>query len=299
MYKNKIKLDTSIVYTVGLLLVSFLIPDTVLLAQNKVLIIGIDGTRPDALLAAKTPELDKLWKNGAYSFSAHTDPLSWSGVCWTGMLTGVWKEKHKVYSNAYENPNIKEYPHFFRLAKQQKPHLKTYSIVNWSPIHKILQKNDATVAASPLTDAAVTRQVVKTLKHKEVDVLFVHLDNVDHAGHTYGYAVDNKKYMEALTKTDKKVGKIIRALQKRKNYEQENWLVLVSTDHGGSGNNHGKDIPGHKTIFYIAAGKDVKKGEIKRQVNIVDVAVTALHHLNINIKPEWNLDGAVSGLNKN
>ncbi|MFD1614204.1 alkaline phosphatase family protein [Gelatiniphilus marinus] len=64
-------------------------------AQNKVLILGIDGCRPDALLAAKTPHLDNLWKNGAYSFKAKTDDLSWSGVCWTGMLTGVWKDKHK------------------------------------------------------------------------------------------------------------------------------------------------------------------------------------------------------------
>jgi predicted AlkP superfamily pyrophosphatase or phosphodiesterase len=80
--------------------------------QNKVLIIGIDGSRPDALLAANTKNIDGLLENGAYSFKAQTDELSWSGVCWTGMLTGVWHEKHKVVSNAYKDPNIEEYPHF-------------------------------------------------------------------------------------------------------------------------------------------------------------------------------------------
>ncbi|WOD43876.1 alkaline phosphatase family protein [Hwangdonia lutea] len=265
-------------------------------AQNKVLILGIDGCRPDALLAAKTPHLDNLWKNGAYSFKAKTDDLSWSGVCWTGMLTGVWKDKHKVMGNQYLNPNIKEYPHFFNLAKQQQPDLRTYSIANWSPVHKILQYNDATVVKHKPTDGLVTKSVVKTLKNEDVDVMFVHLDNVDHAGHKYGYAIDNSKYIKSIEKTDKKIGRIVKALQKRKNYANENWLILVSTDHGGSGTNHGKAIPEHTTIFYIASGKDVEKGEIKKQVYVIDVAVTALKHLNIDLKEAWNLDGNVSGL---
>lgn len=265
-------------------------------AQNKVLILGIDGCRPDALLAAKTPNLDNLWQNGAYSFKAKTDDLSWSGVCWTGMLTGVWKDKHNVMGNQYLNPNIKQYPHFFNLAKQQQPELRTYSIANWSPVHTILQENDATVVKSKLTDGLVTRSVKKMLKKENVDVMFVHLDNVDHAGHSTGFTPDNPKYIKAIEKTDKNVGRIVKALKKRKNYANENWLILVSTDHGGSGTNHGEATPEHTTIFYIASGNDVEKGEIKKQVYVIDVAVTALKHLNIDIKKEWNLDGQVSGL---
>ncbi len=58
-------------------------------AQNKVLIIGIDGCRPDALIKAKTPNLDKLWKNGASIFNTKTDEISSNGICWTGMHMGV------------------------------------------------------------------------------------------------------------------------------------------------------------------------------------------------------------------
>lgn len=265
-------------------------------AQNKVLIIGIDGTRPDALLAAKTPNLDKLWQNGAYTFKAKTDDLSWSGVCWTSMLTGVWKEKHNVYGNGYENPNTEEYPHFFNLARQQQPNLRTYSIINWSPIHNILKETDATVMTHKLTDGLVTKSVTSALKNEDVDAMFVHLDNVDHAGHSTGFTPSNPKYIRAIEKTDKKIGKIVKALKKRKNYANENWLILVSTDHGGSGTNHGEATPEHTTTFYIASGKDVEKGEIQKQVYITDVAVTALKHLNIVLKDEWKLDGHVSGL---
>ena len=281
---------------IGLILFATIIGNVHMQGQNKVLIIGIDGCRPDALLEANTKNLDVLWKNGAYTFKAQTDELSWSGVCWTGMLTGVWHNKHQVVSNSYKNPNIKEYPHFFRRIKQQKPNLKTYSIVNWKPVHTILQNDDANVMIHRKTDGLVTSKVARTLKNKDVDVMFVHLDNVDHAGHKYGYAVDNVKYIKSIEKTDKKVGKIMKALKKRENYDKENWLILISTDHGGSGKGHGKDIPEHTTIFYIASGKDVEKGEIKKQVYVIDVAVTALKHLGIDTKEEWNLDGEVSGL---
>ena len=40
--------------------------------ENKVLIIGVDGSRPDAILKANTPNIDSLWKNGAYSFKTKT-----------------------------------------------------------------------------------------------------------------------------------------------------------------------------------------------------------------------------------
>jgi len=283
--------------TTFLFFLSVFLYSSFLNAQNKVLIIGIDGCKPDALIKANTPNLDKLWKNGAYSFNTKTDEISSSGICWTSMLTGVWHEKHKVLTNSYKNPNIKEYPHFYTRVQNENPALKTYSIVNWGPIHKILQPNDADVVKSSLTDKNVTSRVVRTLKKKDVDVLFVQLDNVDHAGHKYDFSVKSEKYLTAIELADMQIGKMINALESRKNYANENWLILVSTDHGGSEFGHGKNIPEHTTTFFIASGStDVQKGKIEKQVYVVDIAVTALKHLGIDIKEEWKLDGKVSGL---
>lgn len=264
-------------------------------AQNKVLIIGIDGVRPDCLLKAKTPNLDKLWQNGAYSFSAKTDPISSSGICWTAMLTGVWHEKHNVLDNDYTNPNLAEFPHFYHRVKEQKPDLKLFSVVNWSPVHKILQNGDADIAGNFLTDEKVTDRVTDLLQNDNPDAMFVQLDEVDHAGHEYVYSVNSEQYLAAIEKADTLVGKMISAIQNRKTNNSENWLILVSTDHGGSEKGHGKDIPDHTMIFYIANGKNVKKGELKQQVNVVDVAVTAMKHLGIQINDSWKLDGKVVG----
>jgi predicted AlkP superfamily pyrophosphatase or phosphodiesterase len=263
---------------------------------NKVLIIGIDGCRPDALLAAETPNMDKLRKSGAYTFKARTDEISSSGPAWSAMLTGVWHQKHKVLNNDYEDPDLENYPHFFHRIRQEKPELESYSVANWGPIHKILQEGDATYISSHISDALVAAEVASILEKEDVDVIFVQLDEVDGAGHRHDYTVESKKYLKAIERSDQQVGNMVSALEKRPQIEKENWLIILSSDHGGSDFGHGKNIPEHTTVFYIASGPGVQKGEINREVGVVDVAVTALYYMGIPALSSWDLDGRVSGL---
>ncbi|MBI9064013.1 MAG: alkaline phosphatase family protein [Marinilabiliaceae bacterium] len=267
--------------------------------EKKVLIIGIDGCKPDVLLYANTPHIDRLVKGGAYSFNAKTDPISSSGICWTGMLTGVWHEKHNVTTNSYKNPNIENYPHFFNRIKEHNDKLKTYSVVNWAPIHKIIRKGEADIVESYKPDEKVANRVAELIEKKRSDVIFVQLDDVDHAGHAHNYSLQSEQYVQSVEKADSLVGVMVSAIKRRKDVEQEDWHIIVTTDHGGSNFGHGKDIPTHTTIFYVINGPDVQKGEILEPVNVVDVAVTALSVMGLEIKEAWNLDGEVKGVNSN
>lgn len=263
---------------------------------NKVLIIGIDGCRPDALLAAETTNTDELWKDGAYTFKARTDDISSSGPAWSAMLIGVWHQKHGVVNNDYENPDLEHYPHFFHRIREEKPELKTYSVANWGPIHKILQDGDATFVSSETNDVLTASKAAAILENEDVDVMFVQLDEVDGAGHRHDYTIESKLYLKAIERSDVQIGTMVSALELRPTFKNENWLIILSSDHGGSDFGHGKNIPEHTTVFYIASGKSAVKGEIQQDVGVVDVAVTALYHLGIPAKAEWNLDGRVAGL---
>ena len=108
--------------------------------------------------------------------------------------------------------------------------------------------------------------------------------------------MESEKYLKAIEKIDRQVGKMVKALDQRPNPDRENWLILLSADHGGSNFGHGKNIPEHTTVFFIASGNSVAKGEIQGEVGVVDVAVTALKHLGIPAKESWDLDGSVAGL---
>lgn len=284
--KNKIRILSNFLILIAIIALSSCQQEA-----PKVLIIGIDGCRPDAMMVAQTPNMDALMWEGAYTMTAQTDPMTFSGPAWSAMLTGVFHEKHGVITNGYENPDTSNFPHFFRRYKEQFPEKKTYSLVNWGQIHKILQTGDADYAEEFPNDSIVTLAVVDKLLTEDPDVMFVQLDQVDGAGHRYDYVPESPNYLKAVEKADGQVGQMIQAVKDRSGYEKEDWLIIITTDHGGSDFGHGKDIPEHRNIFFILTGEKVQKGNIELNVNVVDVALTAMKHLGVKINPDWNLDG--------
>lgn len=274
-----------------LLLIALLIPSAVSTADAQetrhVLVIGIDGCRPDALLKSKAPHLQQLIAEGAFTDDARTGEITVSGPGWTSMLTGVWRAKHGVRDNKFENADLTTYPHFFVRLKAKHPMAKTASIVHWAPINeKIIAACDIVITRK--TDAAVVVEAENVLATPRLDAVFVHFDDVDGAGHRHGFSATGPAYLQAIATADVRVGRLLAALAKRP--KTENWLILVSTDHGGKGKGHGKDTPEERTVFVIVHGGGAR-GKIAPPCGVVDVAVTALDHLGIAAAREWNLDG--------
>ena len=110
--------------------------------NRRVLLIGIDGVRSDAMQAADTPHMDALIAVGAVSYDAFaggipgtaTQQITSSGPGWSSILTGTWTNKHGVTSNSFSGDNYEDYPHFFRRVKEVNSAACTASIVQWSPI---------------------------------------------------------------------------------------------------------------------------------------------------------------------
>jgi arylsulfatase A-like enzyme len=126
----------------------------------------------------------------------------------------------------------------------------------------------------------------------------VYFGSVDETGHKVGFHPSVKPYVAAIEVIDGHVGQLLKAIEGRPGYKQENWLILVSTDHGGRGTGHGD---GHKvpeicTVFLIVSGTAAEKGKIQKQTYLVDLPVTALVHLGVKIDPAWKLDGQPVGL---
>jgi predicted AlkP superfamily pyrophosphatase or phosphodiesterase len=288
---------TSLVLIAGLLMLLPSAPAAEIPLRKKVLIIGIDGCRPDALLAAKAPHLRALMRDGSFSARAQTGDITISGPGWASLLTGVWREKHGIRDNHFEGANLGEFPHFFHRLKSSRPNAFTASIVHWGPINERIV-SDVDLAVILPRDSQVATEAGRILRERDPDAVFVHFDEVDGAGHKHGFHPTVAAYIAAVEQTDSYVGQLMDALHARKSYAREDWLILVSTDHGGSEKGHGKNIPEHRTIFLIVSGPSAARGTIEPAPAIVDVAATALTHLGVAIDPAWRLDGKPVGLRK-
>ncbi len=299
------------------------------------MIIGMDGARADALQIASTPNLEALTASGFADFAAITGDISLSGPGWASMLSGVWCDKHGVLDNdvTWQNSSFDQYPHFLRRVEAAKPELVTASVSHWAPINaEILCADEAGAdcpidfVVSPATDAGVRDEVVRLLTQENPHALFMQFDDIDHAGHgdppylppdSGGFcpfadgdpeykgqagsctAVDfNPAYLSVIELTDIYIGEILNALRARPNFAAENWLVLVSPDHGGGGvikNQHGFPHAQDRRTFLITSGAGARALP-QAQIKIVDVAATALAHLGIPVDPAWNLDGQAVGI---
>ena len=97
----------------------------------RVLVIGIDGTRPDCLEAAETPSLDALIADGIYSPDALNNDITYSGPGWSAMLCGVWSDAHGVTSNNFVGSDFDGFPSFMQRLELENPELNTHSICHW------------------------------------------------------------------------------------------------------------------------------------------------------------------------
>ncbi|HRJ49257.1 MAG TPA: alkaline phosphatase family protein [Phycisphaerales bacterium] len=267
----------------------------------KVLIIGIDGLRSDALLAANAPSLHALIRDGCFTDRSHTNAPTVSGPGWSSVLCGVWHSRHGVKDNTFRGADYARYPHMFTRFKEARPSLRVASWVTWEEIDKFITPTSTDIRAFHLYkdngDEIIAARAAADLATRDIDVAFYYISDVDETGHNAGFHPAIPAYMEAIATADTYVGGVVDAVRSRPSIHGENWLVIVTTDHSGTlDGNHGRDEVAHRRIFHIVSGDSAARGTIHDTVNQVDVVTTAMAHMGITPDPRWNLDGRVRGL---
>lgn len=275
------------------------------------LVIGLDGVRSDALTQASTPNIDALIAAGAVSHDAFaggelgtaTEQRTLSGPGWSSILTGVWTNKHGVRDNDFQGSRFDEYPHFFRRIRDEMPDAYLSSFVTWGPINEfIVAPGDADEEFSPMApssaegDTMVTDALVAHLAARTPDVVFVHLDNPDAQGHSHNFSPEVPEYVRAIETVDAQVGRILAAVRARPTRASEDWLFVVTTDHGGLGQLHGGQSVEERTIPLVASGGATRAGEvISPGPGHTAVPPTVLRHLGIPVDGSWGWESEPFG----
>ena len=282
----------------------------------RVLLFGFDGVRTDVLLDVDTPNLDSLAAAGvmrtdaAVTSARHTTSDTISGPGWSSILCGVWADKHGVDDNSFEGADYGSWPNFLARLEARDPELDTAAFVVWPQLVDVIVTAGGVDVAKKLrspddphypgSDELSAAAAVAAIGDG-ADALFVYFGGCDGMGHAHGYATDVPEYRASIAWVDRLVGDVVAAVRARPTFDEEDWLVVATTDHGGRGTGHSNgrgDAVVDRVFFLVAplAGTDAFDPDaVPAEVAIVDAAATALAHMGVELDG-LGLDGRPVGL---
>lgn len=254
-------------------------------AIEHVVLISIDGLRPDALDQADTPILDGLRARGAYHPAAQAVLPSVTLVNHASMLSGMSPEKHGIDWNEYDPEAGKvNGPTLFTVARDYG---RTTAMVVGKPKldHLVLPGSVDNYIYAGFLDTQVLNQALGVIEAGLPDILFIHLPDVDSAGHAAGWM--SAVQLLTISQTDAIVGQLVTALAEH-NY-LDSTLLIITSDHGGIGIVHGGDSPEELHVPWLAVGPGVPAGvTLTDQIMMYDTAATILQALNMPIPSQWD-----------
>jgi len=149
-------------------------------------------------------------------------------------------------------------------------------------------EEDETVA---MRDAMTVQRIIEETTTAEgqdkYKIVYMHLDQVDHTGHNYGYG--KPAYQQAVYRIDDLIGKLYAAYENANMLEDT--LFVLCTDHGhrlpGGHKNHGKNTDLEVNITFAIAGKTVKAGMLTSRYVDTDMAAVISYALGVKAADTW------------
>jgi predicted AlkP superfamily pyrophosphatase or phosphodiesterase len=259
-----------------------------------VIVVGVDGLAPEGIRQSQSKHLGEMMRRAAWTFRARAVIPTVSSPNWASMIMGAGPAQHGVTSNEWqpEKHDVSPvcqgasgtFPTVFELMRQQKPSAKIGIFHHWQDYGRLVGKSAKPDRLEHHKEASDTmKAAIAWWTEQKPELLFVHLDNVDHAGHDHGcYSAE---YRKAVEEADRLIGQLVAAV--RAAGAGADTFMLVTADHGGKEKKHGGLSLDELEIPWIAAGPGISKGEVRVPVNTYDTAATLAFVLGIKPHDCW------------
>jgi predicted AlkP superfamily pyrophosphatase or phosphodiesterase len=257
---------------------------------RRVIIVVLDGLRPDAIDAFGLSNLRGLIHTGAATLDAQTvaPSLTWPAI--TSLMTGLHPETHGILADSVHlpRPRARLTPLPDVLARHGYPSSAFMGAIPSlyrgiaSRIAKGLGFAEARFAGGNAGEiVGVARS---TLRIQRRGLIFLHLPDADRAGHDHGWMSD--KYADAARGVDTALGSV---LTETRAHADPHTVLVALADHGGGGvrNDHHEDPhPVNATIPLAMAGGAIARVTLDG-VGLIDIPPTALWLLGIMPPEEY------------
>lgn len=260
---------------------------------KSVVIIGVDGAGA-FFDKTDTPNFDEIFDKGCITYQMKSAFPTSTAENFGSMFYGIEPQYHNL-NNLYathRHYSSDVFHSFFWYAHEMFPNKKAVSIAGWSPINTGIIDLEEGIYKYPNVDEDLTCESVADEFKKiivenndEYNLIFLHIDDVDSAGHEFGWK--SKEFFEAIKKADCFIGEIYNTISQE--LEIDDVLFLVVSDHGGTvEGRHGGNSEEEVNAMFAACGKDViEKGNIQ-EMETCDVAAVVLEALGVEIPKHFN-----------
>ncbi|PCC33092.1 alkaline phosphatase family protein [Brachybacterium alimentarium] len=276
--------------------------------RRKALFVGFDGVRDDVLRALAPPAVQDLASHGRWWTTTLPDvdvAPTVTAVGWSTLLTGVWPSTHKVSGNEDEFHLLHRYPSVLTRAYSADREIRTYAAASalifgthYGPgpilgpgVNKLsfFDRRDYREGFSD-TDPLVLDEAVRELRTGEHDLSFVYFGQADKVGHEHGVG---DEYREVIGVLDDYLGRLLEAVRRRPTYDREEWLVMLSTDHGhlDEGGHGGGSWQERQSFIIAGLLSGTTDAKWREEAEPVDLAPTLMDHLAVPVDPAWGYPG--------
>ncbi|SEG18219.1 hypothetical protein [Parabacteroides chinchillae] len=290
---------------------------------RKAVYIIVDGIPADQIERLHTPAVFDIASRGAYSraytggeVGGYSETATISAIGYTNLLTGTWFNKHNVGGNDNLKPNY-NYWTIFRIAKEQPKDYKTAIYSSWTDNRTVLigegkpetnylkidyvadgyELDTARFPKAPKDmhifdiDEVVSREAAKGIRENAPDLSWVYLWYTDDAGHIMG---NGPFFDEYVRKADEQIARVWEAVKYREANFDEEWMVVVTTDHGREENGHGHGGQSwRERTTWISTNVPVNAHFKAPYLSITDIAPSICRFMGFDIPRhvKWEQDG--------
>lgn len=242
--------------------------------EKKAIVIGYDGCRADALTFTESnfSGVNKMLKGGASLNYVYCGGVNYPEVNtqdtstapgWCSVLTGVWADKTGITGNGITKSL--EYKTLMTSLTEDGTIDSANFVTIWdghfeadNSTYKLekeyCEENRLNVKFNHCsTNTIAANTAIKDIKQGDCsDFIFAIYEGTDGAGHAFGFSTNNPIYQAGYVLNDLLAYRTINAIESRETYETEDWLIIITSDHGGFGTGHGGPSIQERMVFIVA-----------------------------------------------
>ena len=250
--------------------------------KNKVILISIDGMRPDGLLACGHPFVEEMMRLGSYTLKGQTVFPSVTLPCHMSLFHSVPPARHGILSNVY-TPMARPVKGLFEQISLLSGVCAMY--YGWEPLRDVSRPDSLRYAgylhsyAGDSTDSDLTDMALERIAKSRPDFVFLYMVETDQkGGHDHGWM--SPEYLSVIHTAIGNVRRVVEAFG-------EEYTIIVTADHGGHDRDHGSDRPEDMTIPVFFMGERFAPGKRLEGISILDLAPTIADVMGMGTPPEW------------